>query len=105
MVFIETSYFTNNIGRYIDDDDLAELQVELAWNPELGRVIRGGGGIRKLLWAVRGRGKRGGARIIYYWAVKRSVVLMLHVYVKSEVGDLNPKQIQALRSVVEREFG
>ncbi len=104
MVFIETSFFTNHIGRYIDDDDLAELQVELTWNPELGRVIRGGGGIRKVRRAVRGRGKRGGARIIYYWASKRSVIVMLHVYVKSDVGDLSPKQIQTLRSVVEREF-
>ncbi len=104
MVFIETSFFTNHVARYIADDALAELQVELAWNPELGRVIRGGGGIRKLRWAARGRGKRGGARIIYYWAVKRSVILMLHVYVKSEVDDLNRKQIQALRLVVEREF-
>ncbi len=104
MVFIETSFFRNNIARYLDDDALAELQVALAWNPELGRVIRGGGGIRKLRWAARGRGKRGGSRIIYYWAVQRSVILMLHVYVKSEVGDLNPKQIRALRSVVRREF-
>lgn len=104
MVFVETSFFTKNIVRYLDDDALAELQVALAWNPELGRVIREGGGIRKLRWAARGRGKRGGSRIIYYWAVQRSVILMLHVYVKSEVGDLNPKQIRALRSVVRREF-
>ena len=87
-----------------NDEELAELQSELARNPELGKIIPGSGRIRKLRWAAMGKGKRGGARIIYYWAPQPVVILMLYVYVKSEVGDLTQEQVKLLRSVVMEEF-
>jgi len=104
MIFVETSFFTKKIGIYLDDEELAELQSELARNPELGKVIQGSGGIRKLRWAAMGKGRRGGARIIYYWAPQPVVILMLYVYVKSEVGDLTQDQLRLLRSVVKEEY-
>ncbi len=104
MIFVETSLFTKKIGNYLEDEELAELQSELARNPELGKIIPGSGGIRKLRWAAMGKGKRGGARIIYYWAPQPVVILMLYVYVKSEVGDLTQEQVKLLRSVVMEEF-
>jgi len=104
MIFVETSLFTKRIGNYLEDEELAELQSELARNPELGKIIPGSGGIRKLRWAAMGKGKRGGARIIYYWAPQPVVILMLYVYVKSEVGDLTQEQVKLLRSVVMEEF-
>ena len=55
MVFVETSFFTKKIRSYLDDEELAELQGELSRTPELGRIIPGSGGIRKLRWAARGK--------------------------------------------------
>lgn len=74
-------------------------------NPELGAVIRGGGGIRKVRVAVGSRGKSGGARVIYYGAVRKDVTLLLYAYPKNAVADLTPRQVSRLAKVVKEEFG
>ena len=51
------------------------------------------------------RGKSGGARVIYYWAVRRDVILLLYAYPKNVTADLTPKQIAQLAKVVKEEFG
>jgi len=71
----------------------------------LGAVIKGGGGIRKTRVAVGSRGKSGGARVIYYWAVRRDVILLLYAYPKNVTADLTPKQLAQLGKVVKEEFG
>ena len=55
--------------------------------------------------AVGSRGKSGGARVIYYWAVRRDVILLLYAYPKNVRADLTPKQIVQLAKVVKEEFG
>ncbi|MCX6626399.1 MAG: type II toxin-antitoxin system RelE/ParE family toxin [Candidatus Solibacter sp.] len=70
-----------------------------------GAVIRGGGGVRKVRVAVGSRGKRGGARVIYYWAVRKDVILLLFAYPKSAAADLTPKQVAQLAKIVKEEFG
>lgn len=62
--FVETPFFTRNVSRYLDDDELARLQSFLIEHPDTGQVVPGAGGVRKLRWAVAGRGKRGGLRVI-----------------------------------------
>ncbi len=84
MVFIETSIFTKFITKYLSDDEYLGLQNFLLKYPNTGKVIRGTGGVRKLRWAVQGKGKRGGLRIIYYWQVSQNEIWMLTVYGKSE---------------------
>jgi hypothetical protein len=101
---IETSTFTRQITSLISDEAYARFQLRLAANPELGAVIRGGGGIRKVRIAVGARGERGGARVIYYWAVRRDQILLLFAYAKSAAADLTPKQISQLARVVREEF-
>jgi hypothetical protein len=59
------------------------FQSRLAANPNLGAVIKGSGRVRKARVAVGGRGKSGGARVIYYWAVRRHTILLLFAYPKS----------------------
>jgi hypothetical protein len=76
-----------------------------SFNPELGPLIKGGDGIRKVRVATGSRGKRGGARVIYYWAVRKDVILLLYAYPKSSVADLTPKQVAQLAKVVKEEFG
>ena len=80
------------------------LQIELVRDPEKGQIIPGSGGVRKLRWARAGGGKRGGLRIIYYWASAKQIILMLLVYGKSEQDNLTPGQLGMLRHLVEREF-
>jgi len=76
----------------------------LVARPDLGAIIVGSGGIRKVRWSARGRGKRGGARVIYYWAVKADQLLMLLAYAKNERDDLSPEQLKTLRILVEEEY-
>lgn len=66
MLFIETSIFTQLAAELLDDESLRTLQNLLLEKPERGPVIAGTGGLRKLRLALPGRGKRGGARVIYY---------------------------------------
>ena len=105
MVIVETPTFTRLIRDLLDDDSYRLLQIELAENPEKGAVIRGTGGIRKLRWSGTGRGKRGGTRVIYYWAKSKDIVLMLVAYAKNEETTLTPAQGKVLRKLVEEEFG
>jgi mRNA-degrading endonuclease RelE of RelBE toxin-antitoxin system len=84
MVFIETSIFTKLITKYLADDEYLGLQNFLLKYPEAGQLIRGTGGVRKLRWAVPGKGKRGGLRVIYYWQVRQDEIWLLTVYGKSE---------------------
>ena len=67
MEFIETPTFTRLVTALLSDEEYRALQNELLEDPERGVLIQGGGGIRKLRFAARGHGKRGGVRVIYYW--------------------------------------
>jgi hypothetical protein len=80
------------------------LQLELLQRPSLGDVIPGTGGLRKTRVALRGRGKRGGARIIYFWHPQTARLLMLYAYSKNEREDLTHAQREALRKIVETEY-
>jgi mRNA-degrading endonuclease RelE of RelBE toxin-antitoxin system len=102
---IETSTFTRQIATLLSDEEYREFQFWLAANPQLGALIRGGGGVRKIRVAVGSRGKRGGARVIYYWAARRDMILLLYAYPKNMTADLTPKQVAQLARVVKGEFG
>lgn len=88
----------------LDDVDYTALQHALFQNPSLGDIIIGSGGIRKLRWAAKGRGKSGGARVIYYWAVTAETILMLDAYPKNVKADLTKDEIKKLRRIVEEEY-
>lgn len=105
MELIETSTFTKQITALLTDEEYGEFQLRLAANPQLGARIKGGGGIRKVRVAVGSRGKSGGARVIYYWAVRRDLILLLFAYPKNVTANLTPKQVAQLAKAVKEEFG
>jgi hypothetical protein len=104
MRFVETPVFTKTVQRFISDDEYRELQSSLMRHPEQGVVIPGAGGLRKVRWARAGSGKRGGLRVVYYWAPGERVFYLLYVYSKNEQGDLTPAQARALAALVREEF-
>ena len=104
MVFIETSTFSRIIRSLLSDDEYRKLQIALLEHPALGDLIRGGAGLRKLRWARKGKGKSGGIRTIYYWAVAQDRILMVYAYPKNEMADLTKKQLAELAKVAKKEF-
>lgn len=104
MVIVETSIFTKQVQQLLNDEEYRLLQTELVKRPDAGVVIPGSGGLRKIRWYSHGHGKRGGARIIYYWAVSKEQLLLLLIYPKNVQDDLTSAQLKALRQIVETEY-
>ena len=104
MIIVETSIFTRQVTSLLTDEEYREFQLLLAEQPDLGKVIKGGNGLRKARWAPKGRGKSGGVRLIYYWVVRQDRILMLFMYPKSERSDLTPEQIKVLGKIVKEEY-
>lgn len=100
MLFVETSAFTRHLPAHLGDDGYAALQAFLGAHPDAGRVIRGSGGIRKLRWKSKGRGKRGGSRVIYYWLAQEDHIYLLTIYGKQAKQDLSAEEIAAWRGAV-----
>ena len=86
--FIESSIFERVLPVYLDDDEYAELQQYLIQNPEAGEVVPGSVGVRKLRWARRGAGKRGGLRIIYFVRYRPNELWMLTLDAKARRGNV-----------------
>lgn len=100
MEFIETPVFTRQIQALMADDEYALLQHELSEDPQIGALVRGGGGIRKIRFALPGRGKSGGVRVIYYWLRENAQIYMLLAYPKSEKDNLTDRETSVLRELV-----
>ena len=105
MEFIEAPPFTELLPSYLGDDDYTNLQLFLARNPEAGNIIPGTGGFRKLRWADagRGKGKRGGLRVIYYYFVASSQIWLVTLYGKDDAADLSPDEKRALKAAIGEE--
>ena len=105
MEFIEAPLFTQLLSRYLADDEYRRLQVYLALDPDAGDVMPGTGGCRKMRWADqrRGKGKRGGLRLIYYNLVKDGQIWLLTLYAKDEVVDLSASERRLLKAAIEDE--
>jgi len=103
--FIETPLFTRLLSRYLADDEYRRLQVHMALDPDAGDVMPGTGGCRKMRWAdqTRGKGKRGGLRLIYCHLVQDGQIWLLTLYAKGEVLDLSAKEKRLLKAAIEDE--
>lgn len=101
MTFTEHPVFTRRITELLADEEYREFQSDLAANPEAGNVIPGLGGLRKIRLALPGRGKRGGARVLYLLFLKAQTVFLLYVFTKGEFADLPPDKRRVIRRLVE----
>jgi len=97
MEVIESSIFTRLVHRYLDDLEYASLQWHLVQHPDAGDLIPRSGGLRKIRWRSRGKGKRGGLRVIYYWRSRAGEIWLLTIYAKSEAADIPLAVLKALR--------
>jgi mRNA-degrading endonuclease RelE of RelBE toxin-antitoxin system len=104
MIIIETSIFTRRIQALLSEEEYRLLQRTLMLRPDSGELIPGSGGLRKIRWSAKGHGKRGGVRVIYFWAVSQERILMLLIYAKNEQDDLTPDQLKVLKRIVEEEY-
>jgi hypothetical protein len=105
-VFVELPAFERYRSSYLDDDTFLALQNLLMKRPEAGDPIPGAGGLRKLRFADarRGKGKRGGLRVIYYWWVTGLQFWLFTLYDKDEMADLTPQQRKALKAMIKAEL-
>jgi len=101
MEIVETAPFARCREDLFDDEQFRRLEEHLVLNPAAGVLIPGGYGVRKIRWLGSGRGKRGGARVIYYYRSKTNRLFLIFGYRKNECEDLTPAQITNLAGIIE----
>lgn len=102
FTFIELEPFARSRAQLLDDDEFARLQLHLIAQPAAGDVIPGSAGCRKLRWALPGRGKRGGARIVYFLRLRAGEIVLVTMYAKNVRDNLEPKLLRDLRRIYEK---
>ena len=100
-IFVESSIFEKHRSEYLSDDDYRRFQYALLAEPNKGDVIQDSGGLRKVRVAAKGKGKRGGARVIYYHFDQYNRFYLLTIYAKNEISDLTCAQKKQLKDFME----
>ena len=100
-IFVESIIFEKLRSDYLSEDEFLDLQLLLLANPKSGSVIKNTGGLRKIRFKAKGRGKRGGTRIIYYFLASKSRFYFLTLYAKNEVEDLTSDEKKILKKFME----
>ena len=100
-LFVESIVFEKYRAQYLNDDEYSLFQADLMVNPKQGDVIQGTGGLRKIRVASKGKGKRGGSRVIYYYLDDKTRFYLLTIYSKNEVTDLTADHKKQLKAFLE----
>lgn len=105
-LFVELPAFAKYRADYLDDEGFSALQQSMLKNPEAGDVIEGTGGLRKLRHGDprRGKGKRGGLRVIYYWWDGGRQFWLFTLYDKDEMENLSADEKKALKGMLKAEL-
>lgn len=102
IAITELPPFSKKAAKILDKEELNALHLYLIQHPGKGEVIPGTGGIRKLRWAAGGKGKRGGARVAYFYHVVGMTIYLMACYTKSEQSDLSLAVKKQLKAVIEQ---
>ena len=102
LTFVETATFTHLITGLVSDDDYAKFQRELAASPDKGDLLMGCGGVRKVRMAASGRGKSGGARVLYLHLSHRGVIYLLYIFTKGNAANLSAEGKKAMRELAQQ---
>lgn len=98
---VETPTFLNEARSLgLADEERLAIVTWIAANPMAGDLIEGTGGARKIRFAGKGKGKRGGYRVITFFSGTDIPVFLLNIFAKNEKTDLTPKECRALRTVL-----
>jgi hypothetical protein len=100
MTVAETPFFLRKAAGLLTDDEREQLIAFVGANPEAGAVIPESGGVRKLRWAAKGKGKSGGVRVIYYLHSEAFPVFLLTVYAKNQKANLTKAERNDLKALV-----
>ncbi len=100
-IFVESRIFEKNRSDYLSEEEFRKLQLVLMLNPKAGAVIKGTGGLRKIRFGAKSRGKQGGVRIIYYFYDEKARFYLLTLYAKNEVTDLTNSQKEKIQQFME----
>jgi len=108
-MFFSTFEFDKQWERMgLNDEDKNRLENEIINNPEIGKVIRGTGGLRKRRFAIEGKGKSGGARVLYVDFIVFERIYLVYAYPKGQKDDISSEEREAFRKLIEqtkRELG
>ncbi|MDO4698775.1 MAG: DNA-binding protein [Pasteurellaceae bacterium] len=94
---VETTQFKNQVDQIWNEGDRLAFISFLAQNPLVGDVIPKSNGLRKIRWQASGRGKRGGARIIYFNLLDDGLIVLLNIYTKNEKENLSSQELKQLK--------
>ena len=100
MTVVETPIFLRKAADLFDEEGRSQLALFVAANPEAGEVVPETGGVRKLRWAVRGGGKRGGVRVIYYFHNDSFPLFLLTLFAKNQKANLTRAERNELKKLV-----
>lgn len=100
MELIETPSFSRQVEAAWSDEEYRAFQLHLILRPDAGALIPASGGLRKVRWQMPGRGKRGGARVIYYWQDAAQRIYLLFLYPKNVRSNLSAAELRTLRKLV-----
>lgn len=97
---VETKAFSRYAKDIFNETELVELKMILACNPEIGVVLKGTGGVRKMRWTVHNKGKSNGARVIYFCGNDTMPIYLLAAYRKSEKIDISETEKRQMKNLV-----
>ena len=100
MTVVETARFLKDAKPLMSDTEREELVAFVGENPQAGEIMPETGGVRKIRWALAGRGKRGGARVIYYFHDERLPVLLPAAYGKNEKANLSKAERNDMKRLI-----
>lgn len=105
---VETNPYLARATKILSEAERADVSAMLAQNPECGDIIQGTGGLRKVRIGVDGRGKRGGARVIYYYYDAAMPLFLLEIFAKNEESDLSAddrRRMVQVTAAIRRQHG